>query len=421
MEWLGLAAVFIGLCVLGQSLPIVLICSALYVVMIWGDGVPTYLIEDMWSAVDSPFLLSIPMFLLAGTIMSRGAIAARLIGVTRELTNWLPGGLGVATILSCALFAAISGSSAVTMLSVGTILYPALLKSGYPKEFSLGAITSAGTLGIIIPPSIPLIIYGIVNEVSIVDLFVAGLVPGLLLTAVLAGYSFLRNRNVPSERFSLGNLLAALRKGVWAMLLPVILLGGIYSGYFSATEAAAVAVIYALFIEVFIHRELGARDLWEVCIETAQLLGTLIVIVAVILAVQNVLTLNGVQEGIADWVTSLVDNKIAFLIAVNILLLVAGCFIDALSAILILSPLLLAPAMRFGVDPLHFAIIMVVNLEIGLLTPPVGINLFVATSAFREKYGTIVRGTLPFVLLMVLTLLVITFVPELSLFLLDGR
>ena len=415
MEWLGLAAVFFGLSFLRQNLPIVLICSALYIQMVWGDGVPTYLIDDMWSAVDSPFLLSIPMFLVAGALMARGSIAQRLINVVRELTNWMPGGLAVATIVSCAFFAAISGSSTVTMMAVGAILYPALLESGYRKSFSLGALTSAGTLGIIIPPSIPLIIYGIVNQVSIADLFVAGIVPGILLTLVLAFYSYFANRDIASQPFNPGRLADALKQGIWSLLLPVILLGGIYSGYYSPTESAAIAVIYALFVEFFIHRELRPADLWSVGVDTARLLGTLIPIVAVILATQNVLTILGVQEGLADWVVGMVDSKIAFLIAVNILLLIVGCFIDAVSAILILSPLLLVPAMRLGVDPLHFAIIMVVNLEIGLLTPPVGINLFVAMTAFREKYSLIVKGTLPFVGLMILSLLLITFVPSISL------
>jgi len=377
--------------------------------------VPLYLFEDMWTAVDNSFLLSIPMFLLAGALMARGGIAERLIVVIRAGTSWLPGGLAVATILSCAIFAAISGSSTVTMLAIGSILYPALLKGGYSKSFSLGALTSAGTLGIIIPPSIPLIVYGIVNQLSVADLFIAGLLPGLFLTFLLAAYSFWVNRHIPSLPFEIKEFFAALRRGIWSLMLPVILLGGIYSGYFSPTESAAIAVLYAAIVEVFIHRELGPKDFWVVGTETAKLLGTLIPIIAAIIATQNVLTLLGVQQALAEWVLSFVDSKFAFLIAVTLLLLLVGCFIDAISAILILSPLLLAPAVQLGIDPLHFAIIMVVNLEIGLLTPPVGINLFVAMTAFREKYNHIVMGALPFVALMLFALLVITFVPALSL------
>ena len=291
-------------------------------------------------------------------------------------------------------------------------------RTGYSKEFSLGALASAGTLGIIIPPSIPLIIFGIVNETSIIDLFVAGIIPGLLLTAVLAGYSIWVNRHLPREHFDMREMLQALRRGIWALMLPVILLGGIYSGFFSPTESAAVAVAYALFVELVIHRELSPGGLLRVIVETAKMLGTLIILIAVIISLQGVLTLMGVQAALADWVVEVFQSKIAFLIAVNILLLIVGCFLDAVSAILVLSPLLLVPATRLGIDPIHFGIIMVVNLEIGLLTPPVGLNLIVALAAFKEKFSIIVRGALPFVGLMIIALLVITFVPEISLMLL---
>ncbi|WP_372572320.1 TRAP transporter large permease [Ruegeria jejuensis] len=415
--FIGLATIFFGLSWLRQPLPLVLICCSIFALMVWGDGQPVYLFEDMWAAIDSPFLLSIPMFLVAGALMSRGSIAERLIEIIRALTEWMPGGLAVATILSCALFAAISGSSTVTMLAIGAILYPTLLKAGYQKSFALGALTSSGTLGIIIPPSIPLIIYGIVNEISIADLFLAALIPGLVLTLFLSTYAFAANRHSPSAPLDLGRVVRAFRRGIWAMMLPVVLLGGIYSGYFSPTESAAVAVGYAAIIEVFVHRELTLKDFWQVGVETSRLLGTLVVILAVIMAMQNLLTILGVQESLADWVVENFDSKIAFLLAINVLLLIVGCFIDVISAILILSPLLLGPAMRLGIDPLHFAVIMVVNLEIGLLTPPVGLNLFVAMSAFREKFSLIVKGTLPFVALMVAALLLLTFVPWFSLFL----
>ena len=418
MTWIGLIALALTLIFLRQTLPVVLVCCAIYVQLVWAGGDPTYVIEDMWNALDNPVLLSIPMFLLAGSIMARGAIAQRLIDVVRSVTKSMTGGLAVATIISCAIFAAIAGSSAVTMLAIGSVLYPALLQQGYSKEFSLGALTSAGTLGIIIPPSIPLIIFGIVNEMSIIDLFIAGIIPGLFLTAVLATYSVYVNRHLPREHFDLTEFLEAMRRGIWALLLPVILMGGIYSGYFSPTESAAVAVAYAFFIELFVHRELSVKQLFGVVVETTNLLGTLVILIAVIISLQGVLTLMGVQAALADWVVETFSSKLAFLIAVNILLLLIGCFLDAVSAILVLSPLLLVPAQRLGIDPVHFGIIMVVNLEIGLLTPPVGLNLIVALTAFKEKFSIIVRGALPFVGIMLLALIVITFVPSLSLFLL---
>ncbi|MCB1758042.1 MAG: TRAP transporter large permease subunit, partial [Gammaproteobacteria bacterium] len=226
-----------------------------------------YLAEDIWISLDNALLLAIPMFLLAGNIMTRGSIARRLIDLAVSVTRPIPGGLAVATILSCAVFAAISGSSPVTLLAVGTILYPALLENGYSKRFALGALTSGGTLGIIIPPSIPLILYGIVTENSIADLFLAGILPGLMIAGVLAGYSFWINRRMAAQEFNLVEFTTALRRGGWSALLPVILLGGIYSGYFSATEAAAVALVYALFVEMFIHRELRLIDFFHTAVD----------------------------------------------------------------------------------------------------------------------------------------------------------
>ncbi|MCP5264850.1 MAG: TRAP transporter large permease [Burkholderiaceae bacterium] len=415
MQTLLLILIVAAMIMLRQSIPLVLLVAAAYVHMAWGDGNLTYLVEDIWYAVDNDLLLAIPMFLLAGSTMTRGSIAQRLIDVIRVATQWLPGGLGVATILSCAVFAAISGSSPVTMLAIGSILYPALLREGYDKRFALGAVASAGTLGIIIPPSIPMILFGIVNERSIVDLFIAGMIPGLLLTAVLAGYSLYRNRHLPAKSVSGKEMFAALKRGIWAMLLPVILLGGIYSGYFSPTESAAVALGYAVLVELVVHREMKLRDFYQVGVDTAKMLGTLVPIVAVSLSLQKLLTVNGAQQALAEWVLTMVDSKIAFLLAVNVLLLIVGCFVDVVSATLVLSPLLLAPAIHYGIDPIHFGIIMVINLEIGFLTPPVGLNLIVAMSAFKENFLLICRSVVPFVLLMVAVLMVITFVPWLSL------
>lgn len=317
----------------------------------------------------------------------------------------------MATILSCAIFAAISGSSPVTLLAVGTILYPALLEHGYPKRFALGALTSGGTLGIIIPPSIPLILYGIVTETSIADLFIAGIIPGILIAVVLAGYSFWVNRKMPAERFDVVEFRTALLKGGWSALLPVILLGGIYSGYFSPTEAAAVALVYALFVEIFIHRELKPIDFFYTAVETSKLLGMLFPIVAVALSIKTILTIEEIPDQLALWITSFSDNRIVFLLAINLLLLLVGCLFDVISAILILAPLLLIPALAFGIDPVHFGVIMVINLEIGFLTPPLGLNLIVAMTAFRESFLELSRAVLPFIGLIMVVLLIVTFVP----------
>ncbi|MBS7701753.1 TRAP transporter large permease [Chelatococcus asaccharovorans] len=416
MSALLLLTLVLGLLALRQNIIVVLLAAAGYVHFVWGDGNLEYLAEDLWISLDNALLLAIPMFLLAGNIMTRGSIARRLIDLAIAVTRPIPGGLAVATILSCAIFAAISGSSPVTLLAVGTILYPALIENGYGKRFALGALTSGGTLGIIIPPSIPLILYGVVTETSISDLFVAGIVPGILIASVLALYSWWTNRHLPAQNFDISEFAGALRKGAWAMLLPVILLGGIYTGYFSATEAAAVALFYALFVEIVIHRELKPIDFFDTAVDTAKLLGMLFPIVAVALSLKTILTIEEIPDQLALWISTIATSKIVFLLMVTVFLLIVGCMFDVISAILILAPLLLIPAMGYGINPVHFGIIMVINLEIGFLTPPVGLNLIVAMTAFRESFGEICRAVLPFIVLILGVLLLVTFVPQTALF-----
>jgi len=394
-----------------QNIIVILLASAAYVHLVWGEGRLGYLAEDLWISLDNPLLLAIPMFLLAGNLMTRGSIVRRLINLAIEITKPLPGGLAVATIISCAVFAGISGSSPVTLLAVGSVMYPALLANGYSKRFALGALTSGGTLGIVIPPSIPLILYGIVTENSIADLFLAGVIPGLMITLVLAVYSLWVNRNMPAQKLDLIALKRSLREGIWALMLPVIMLGGIYSGYFSATEAAAVALAYGILVETFVYREIQLLDAYETALETARLLGMLFPIVAVALSLKTILTIENIPDQLALWITDITSSRVTFLLAVNALLLLVGCLFDVVSAILVLAPLLLIPAVAYGIDPIHFGILMVINLEIGFLTPPMGLNLIVAMTAFKESFGTIVRSVLPFVFLIFSVLLIVTFVP----------
>jgi C4-dicarboxylate transporter DctM subunit len=419
MSAILLFALVMVLLVLRQNIIVILLAAAAYAHMVYGAGEITYLIDDLWVSINREVLLAIPMFVLAGAIMTKGSIAERLIAIMRALTQWLPGGLAVATILSCAVFAALSGSSPVTLLAVGSILYPALLQEGYSKKFALGALASGGTLGVVIPPSIPMILYGIVTEKSIADLFLAGIIPGILLTGVLSAYSLIANRNIQSKPFDLGLLLRSLREGIWAMMTPVILLGGIYTGYFSATEAAAVAVGYSLIVEIFIHREVKPKDLFEIAVDTSRLFGTLFPIVAVALSINLLLTAEQVPQNFAVWMTSVVESKIAFLIILNIFLLIIGCLVDIGAAILMLAPILLPVAEKYGIDPIHFGVIMVVNLEIGYITPPIGLNLIVAMTAFKESFGLICRAVIPFILLMIGVLTLVVWFPQLSLVLLN--
>lgn len=419
MTTIGLIFLPFVLLVFRQNLILILFSCAAYVHYFFGDGVLEYIIEDMWIGLDKEVLLSIPLFILCGSVMTQGMIAKRLIAIVTLITAPLPGGLAVATILSCAVFAAISGSSAVTLLSVGAVMYPALLKAGYDKKFALGALASGGTLGVVIPPSIPLILYGIVTETSITDLFKAGVIPGLILTGLMAIYALYVNRHVARQQWVLSDIITSLKEGIWSMLMPVILLGGIYSGHFSPTEAAAVALGYALIVEIFIHREMKGSDFYGVALSTAKLLGTLYPLIALAMSLNLLLTAEQVPQDLTTWMSAQIESPIAFLLAMNLLLLIVGCILDINAGILILAPILLPIAAAFGVDPVHLGIIMVVNLELGFLTPPIGINLMIAMAAFNERFKLICQSVVPFIAIILCVIIAVTFIPELSLYLVD--
>ena len=373
--------------------------------------------QDVWSALDKEILLAIPMFLLAGAVMTRGSIAKRLIRIMIALTTPIPGGIGVATVLSCAIFAAISGSSIVTMLAVGSVMFPALISNGYSRSFSIGLICASGTLGIIIPPSIPMILFGIMTETSITQLFLAGIVPGLFLAFLLAVYAILINRHRDTSKWDTQEIMASIRSGAFALALPILLLGGIYSGYFTPTEAAVAALLYSLFVESLVHRELEFRDFYEIVGSTASLLGILLPLVAFATSLSVIMDYERVPQAIVAWVQTFIDSRTTFLIAANLMLLLAGAVMEVGSAIVILAPLLMPLAKVYGVDPVHFGIVMTVNLEIGYITPPVGLNLFVALAAFKASFSEVCRSVVPYIGIMLLGLTIITAVPALSLWL----
>ena len=409
-----------ALLTLRQPLLVILLAAAAVVHIVWGRGQLDYILEDMWISLDKELILSIPMFILCGGVMTKGSTARRLIGIAAALTEHLPGGLAVACVLSCGVFAAISGSSIVTMLAIGTVMLPAMMNAGYTSKFSLGIVMASGTLGIIIPPSIPLILYGLVTETSITELFIAGVGPGLLLLLVFALYAMWVNRALPRKRFDLARLGTALREGIWALLMPVILLGGIYTGYFSAIEAAAVSLVYALVVEAFIHRNFRLRDFYDVVLDASKLGGTLFPLLAVALSLNLVLTEHQVPGMMVDMVKGVIDSPLMFMLVVNLLLLIVGCLMTSGEAILILGPLLAPLAVAYGYDKVLFGIIMIVNLEIGFLTPPVGLNLLVAMSTFKRKFGELVIAAVPFIVLMLGCLAMIAWQPWISLTLL-GR
>lgn len=375
-----------------------------------------YLIQDLWFTLDRELLLSIPMFIFAGVIMSRGSIAARLVRVMTALTRSVPGGLGIATILAMAMFSSISGSGIVTMMAIGALMYPALVKNGYSVNYALGVLCSGGTLGVIIPPSILMVLYAISTDVSVTDMFKAGWGPGLLMTAVMSLYTYALYRARPTTPFDLKELLSALRSGITGILMPVILLGGIYSGYFTVTESAAVSLFYALVIEVFVHRDLEFEQIYEIGLETAKLLGGLMPLVAFAGSLNVILEYEGVPQALVAWSQSLIHSPWQLLIVVNVLLLIAGALMDEGSAIVILAPLLDPLGRAYGFDPVHFATIVIVNLQIGYVAPPVAINVIIASTVFKQSFGTVCRAVVPFIGLMLIVLLATIIFPQLSLF-----
>lgn len=409
-----LVGVIALLLLLRQPLLIILLAAVAVVHMVWGRGQLDYIIEDMWISLDKELILSIPMFILCGGVMTKGSTARRLIDIATALTGHLPGGLAVAAILSCGIFAAISGSSIVTMLAIGTVMLPAMKAAGYSNRYSLGAVMAGGTLGIIIPPSIPLILYGLVTETSITDLFIAGVGPGILLMLGFAAHAMWVNRHLPTPKFDLAALGTALRKGIWAMLMPVILLGGIYSGYFSAIEAAAVALIYALVVESFVHGGFKAKDFYAVVLDASKLGGTLFPLLAVALSLNLVLTEHRVPLMMVEFMQSWIDSPLVFMLLVNALLLAVGALMTTGEAILILGPILAPLAAAYGFDKVMFGIIMIVNLEIGFLTPPVGLNLLVAMTTFKQKFGELVKAAVPFIFIMLACLALIAWQPWIS-------
>jgi len=421
----------------GAPLFVAIGVATLACVVFLGDLSGFNVAKDMFEATKKEELLPIPFFVLAGNIMTKGSLAERLIAVARAALGRTPGGLGLATVVACAIFAAISGSSPVTVIAIGGLMYPMLVKDGYPKSYATGVLSSAGSLGIIIPPSIPMILYAIVvslsdpaHPVAVDDLFLAGIGPGLLIAGILMVYTLFRTRpsggvviRTEIEGTYFGNLWKALRKGFLALMLPVLILGGIYGIFspfgirFTVTEAAAVSVVYALFVEVVVHREITLRKLWDVLVDSGAMMGSLFVIIVIAIAFNKFLTFQEVPQQATEWLSTIVDSKWQFLIMVNLFLLALGCVMEILSAILIVAPLLAPIAVSYGIDPIHFAIIFIVNLELGYLTPPMGINLFVSSAVFERSIVKVIRAVIPFLLLMIVALVIIVLFPQLSTFL----
>ncbi len=374
---------------------------------------------EMIDLIDTPELVAIPFFMVAGAIMGRGLIARKLIGTATAWLGWLPGGLGIAAIFACAFFAAISGSSPVTVVTIGSVMIPALKGAGYSNTHSYGLVTSAGGLGIIIPPSIPMVVYSIYASnsgvpVKVEELFMAGLLPGLFIAVVLALFTGIGARKTARTPFDLKKAVAATSDSIWALFLPFFILGGIYLGVFNAVESAAMSVVLALVIEIFIHRSMKLADITSLISDNALLMGAILLIITTATGFSSFVEDRQLPEHLGEWLRSVELSPLTFVLVLNLMLLVVGFFLDVISAIVLFVPLIVPLAAGLGFDPLHIGIIFIVNLEIGYLTPPIGLNLFVATSYFKQPFGLIVKAVMPFVCVMLASLLVLTYVPAIS-------
>ncbi len=381
---------------------------------------------EFYRIAETPVLLAIPLFTFAGYVLAKSNAPQRLVLLTDALIGWLPGGLAIVAIIACALFTALTGASGITIVALGALLYPALRQAGYPKDFNLGLVTTSGSLGLLFAPSLPLILYGVITQqlsvgrsVSIDDLFLAGILPGILMLASLAAYSMWINRGERRATPSLSKTarVSAIRDAAWEIPLPFIILGGIYGGYFAVSEAAAVTALYVLIVEVFIYREIKLTQLPHIVREAMVLVGGILIILGLSLASSNYLIDAEIPMRLFDYINEHVDSKLMFLLLLNLFLLILGTMLDIFSAIVLVVPLILPVAINYGVDPLHLGIVFLANMQLGYLTPPVGLNLFISSYRFEKPITEVYRATIPFFFLLLFTVIVITYWPDLSLIL----
>lgn len=373
---------------------------------------------EFYRLASAPTLITIPLFTFAGYMMAESGTPKRLVGVAQAVLGWLPGGLAIVTIVACAFFTAFTGASGVTIIALGGLLYPILVKEKYDDNFSMGLVTSCGSLGLLFPPSLPLILYGLIATVSIDKLFLAGIFPGILLVVALSGYSiyFGVKRKTKSVPFVWANVFRAVRASIWELPLPFIILFGIYGGFITASEAAAVTCLYVFIIEVFIYRDIKLfSDVPRIIRESMVLVGGILIILGVAMGMTNYIVDAQIPLRIFDWVSQYISSKMMFLIVLNIFLLIVGCLMDIFSATIVVVPIITPIAYQYGVDPVHLGIIFLTNLEIGYLTPPVGLNLFISSFRFNRAIFELYRISIPYLIILTICLLIITYVPELSL------
>ncbi|KMM85562.1 C4-dicarboxylate transporter, DctM subunit [Pseudomonas taetrolens] len=403
---------------LGVPVAISLGLSGAVSILLFSPDSLSSLAIKLFETSDSYTFLAIPFFLLSGAFMTTGGVAQRLIDFANACVGHIRGGLAIAAVLACMLFAALSGSSPATVAAVGSIAVAGMVRSGYPKEFGAGIICNAGTLGILIPPSIVMVVYSAATETSVGKLFMAGVIPGLLLGVILMVviYIVARVKNLPAQpRATFREWLHTAQRAFWGLLLLVIILGGIYSGLFTPTEAAAVAAVYSAFIALFVYKDMSLKECPKVLLESGRLTIMLLFIIANAMLFAHVLTTEQIPQQITNWVLSEGLTPLGFLIMVNIVLLIAGSFMEPSAIILILAPIFFPIAMKLGIDPIHLGIVMVVNMEIGLVHPPVGLNLFVTSAVTGLTLGQTIRAAMPWLSILLLFLLLVTYVPFISL------
>jgi len=400
-----------------KGAPIFVGMGGLAILFFWQDYTPLSAISaETYRIVVSPTLSTIPLFTLAGYILAESKASERLVRLFRALFGWIPGGTPIVLVLLCGFFTALTGGSGVTILALGGLLFPLLMKEGYSKHFSLGLITVAGSLGLLFPPSLPLIIYGVTAAVSVKAILLAGIIPGFLRLAMVGGWAVWQGeaQHVKRHQFNLSKIKESIIETKWEAMIPFLILFGIFGGFTTLVETAAMTVVYVLVIEVFVYKDLKSKDLRRIILDCATLIGGVLIILGVAMGLTSYLVDAQIPFKLLAWVQTFISSKFVFLLMLNIFLLVVGCMMDIFSAIIIVVPLITPLGAYFGIDPVHLAIIFIANLELGFLTPPVGINLFLSAYRFDENMPTIYKSTLPFFMVMLLSVLAITYIPILS-------
>jgi len=412
--WVAIIAILLALV---RGAPIFIGLGGLAILFFWRDWTPLSAIPaEAYRIVVSPTLPTIPLFTLAGYILAESNASERLVKLFRAAFGWIPGGTPVVLVLLCGFFTALTGGSGVTILALGGLLMPLLIKEGYSKLFSLGLITVAGSLGLLFPPSLPLIIYGVTAGVSVKAIFLAGIVPGLIRISMIGGWAVWQGKVQAVKRHSLkwADIKSSLWEAKWEAVIPVFILFGIFGGFTTLVETAAMTAVYVIIIEVFVHKDLDWSNMKTIILDCATLIGGVLIILGVAMGLTSYLVDAQIPLHLLGWVKSTIQSKILFLLMLNIFLLAVGCMMDIFSAIIIVVPLITPLGAYFGIDPVHLAIIFIANLELGFLTPPVGINLFLSAYRFDEDMPTIYKSTLPFFIVMLVSVLAITYIPILS-------